>query len=466
MLFNSFIFIFAFFPLTLLVFWRLKRKNSRYIWLTIMSYIFYGYWNWKFVFLMLASSLIDYFAGLYIHQTDNHKKRKLALIISMSANLGLLGFFKYFNFGLDTVRYIFEGLFNFSPDLPLLNIILPVGISFYTFQTMSYTIDIYRRKFAPTKNFFEFACYVSLFPQLVAGPIVRFSDIMDDLNNINQFSKRENFHRGLSMFIIGLGKKVIIADTIARIINPMFDNVANLNSLMSWAAILGYTYQLYFDFSGYSDMAVSLGYFFGFRFPQNFNSPYKALNISDFWKRWHITLSTWLKDYLYISLGGSRVGKIHIYFNLIMTMLLGGLWHGASWTFVFWGLWHGVLLAIYKITKKFQDGLPVIIQKITTFLLVVIGWVFFRNTTFRDAWTMIKKMFGLENFGNYAMPKTIFFEITALLAISAFITSFLPNTFQIKYSTRPRYAVLLAIIFVAALILMNYGQTVFLYYQF
>ncbi|MFA5133268.1 MAG: MBOAT family O-acyltransferase [Patescibacteria group bacterium] len=465
MLFNSFVFIFAFLPITFLVFWLLKGKNQRYIWLTVTSYIFYGYWNWKFVFLMLASSLIDYFAGLYIHKTENSKRRKLALIISMSANLGLLGFFKYFNFGLDTIRYIGD-LFNLSPNLPMLNIILPVGISFYTFQTMSYTIDVYRKKLAPTKNFFEFACYVSLFPQLVAGPIVRFSDIVDDLNNINNFSKAANFHRGLSMFVIGLGKKIIIADTIASIINPMFQDVANLNTLLSWVAILGYTYQLYFDFSGYSDMAVGLGYFFGFRFPQNFNSPYKALNISDFWRRWHISLSSWLRDYLYISLGGSRVGVIHTYFNLIITMLLGGLWHGASWTFVFWGLYHGVLLALYKMTQKFQDSLPRAVQKITTFLLVVIGWVFFRNSSFGSSWTMLKKMFGFENFGGFNLSQGLMIEAAILLIISAFITSFLPNTFQINYPTRARYAIALAAIFITCLILMNYQQAVFLYYQF
>lgn len=414
---------------------------------------------------MAVSTFVDFFAAKYIYKSDSGKKRKIALVLSLCANLGLLGFFKYFNFGLDTISSI-ANLFNLSPNLPVLNIILPIGISFYTFQTMSYTIDVYRKKLAPTNNFYEFACYVSLFPQLVAGPIVRFSSIVEDLENINSFSKISNFHRGLSMFVIGLGKKVIIADAIARIINPLFENVSDLSTPLAWIAILGYTFQLYFDFSGYSDMAIGLGRLFGLRFPQNFNSPYKARNISDFWRRWHISLSSWLKDYLYISLGGSRVGKLHTYANLIVTMLLGGLWHGASWTFVFWGFYHGALLALYKMTKKFQDRLPVLIQRTATFLLVVVGWVFFRNKTFGDSWTMLKKMFSLENTGNYVLPPSFVIEILLLLAVSGFITLFLPNTFEIRYPTKIKYAIVLAFIFVVCLILMNYQQAVFLYYQF
>ncbi len=465
MIFNSFIFIFGFFPITFLIFRFLKGKNRRYIWLTVMSYIFYGWWNWRFTGLMLLATLIDFFAGIFLGKTDDPKKRKIILIISLCANLGLLGFFKYFNFSIDAIRSL-TNLFNLSPNLPTLNIILPIGISFYTFHTMSYSIDIYRRKIAPTKNFFEFSCYVSLFTQLVAGPIIRFSQIKEDLENIDQAPSTDRFHIGLSMFIIGLAKKIIIADSIARIINPMFQNIEALNSLCAWIAILGYTYQLYFDFSGYSDMAVGLGYFFGFHIPQNFNSPYKSINITDFWRRWHISLSSWLKDYLYVSLGGNRKGKTRTYINLFLTMLLGGLWHGASWTFVFWGAYHGALLAIDKMTMRFQILLPRFIQKITTFLLVVIGWVFFRNAKFSDAWLMLKKMFGFQNLGTYSLPQNIFIEALIFLGISFFITIFLPNTFEIKYSSRAKYAILAALIFVACLIMMNYQQSVFLYYQF
>lgn len=465
MLFNSFIFIFAFFPISFIVFWWLKGKNQRYIWLTIASYIFYGYWNPWFTSLMAISTFIDFFVAKYIHKNENNTKRRMALILSLCANLGLLGFFKYFNFGLDTVNSI-ANLFNLSPNLPALNIILPIGISFYTFQTMSYTIDVYRKKLAPTNNFYEFACYVSLFPQLVAGPIVRFSNIVEDLDNINNFSKISNFHRGISMFVIGLSKKVIIADAIARIINPLFENIPELSPLLCWIAILGYTFQLYFDFSGYSDMAIGLGLLFGLRFPQNFNSPYKARNISDFWRRWHISLSSWLKDYLYISLGGSRVGRLHTYANLIITMLLGGLWHGASWTFVFWGFYHGALLAFYKMTQKIQDRLPIIFQKSATFFLVMIGWVFFRNTTFKDSSIMLKKMFGIDKTGTYAIEANQTTEIFMLIAFAGFISFFLPNTFNIKYPTKIKYAIILAFIFVLCLVLMNYQQVVFLYYQF
>jgi len=465
MIFNSFIFIFAFLPITFLVFWWLKGKNSRYIWLTIASYVFYGYWNWHFTFLMAISTLVDFYIAKAIYKSRDDKQRKLFLIMSLITNLGLLGFFKYFNFGLDTIQSLAD-LFNLSSNLPMLNIILPVGISFYTFQTMSYTIDVYRKKLAPTNNLAEFSCYVSLFPQLVAGPIVRFSSIVDDLENINDFSKTSNFHKGLSMFVIGLGKKVIIADTIARAINPMFDAVPSLSSMYAWIAILGYTYQLYFDFSGYSDMAIGLGLLFGFRFPQNFNSPYKALNISDFWRRWHMSLSSWLRDYLYISLGGSRVTKIRVYWNLILTMLLGGLWHGASWTFVFWGFYHGALLALYKMTKKFQDSIPKLLQRIITFILIVVGWVFFRNTTFSDSWIMLKKMFGSDSLGVYNTNQTSLYTVILFIIIAGLITFTLPNTFQIKYPTKTKYAIILAFVFVVALVLMNYQQSVFLYYQF
>ncbi len=262
--------------------------------------------------------------------------------------------------------------------------------------------------------------------------------------------------------MIGLLKKVIIADSIALFVNPLFENYAALPTGAAWAAVLGYTYQLYFDFSGYSDMAIGLGLLFGLRFPINFNSPYKAVNISDFWRRWHISLSSWLKDYLYVPLGGSRRGEIRTYANLIVTMLLGGLWHGANWTFVVWGAYHGILLALYKIFKNPYDRLPLILQKFLTFFLVIIGWVFFRSPNFETAGTLLKKMFSFES--GLATASSAW---AAALVFAAFvIAAFFPNTSEIKFSTKPRYAVALAAGAVLALILMNYKQNVFLYYQF
>lgn len=467
MIFNSYIFLFIFLPITFAGFWLLqKKRNARYVWLVIMGYIFYGYWNYKFTFLMLASTLVSFFTALYISKAAVKNKKKLALLIALVADLSLLGFFKYFNFLTATFQKIFDSA-NLGVELPLIHVILPIGISFYTFHTMSYVIDVYQGKFKPTNNFFEFATYVSFFPQLVAGPIVRFNQVSSDLDNLSAFKQGSGLVSGISMFVVGLIKKVIIADSIAGIINPLWDNASGLSTASAWIAALGYTYQLYFDFSGYSDMAIGLGRLFGINLPQNFNSPYKALNISDFWRRWHISLSTWLRDYLYIPLGGSKLGKYRTYLNLLITMLLGGLWHGANWTFVFWGGYHGALLALYKIFKKQSDALPVILQRTLTFFLVIIGWVFFRSPTFTVAGGMLKKMFGTETVSSMEIAlKTDFISITLLLAFCFLATNFLKNSFEWKYSKKPRFAAALAVITVLALVFMNYKQSVFLYYQF
>lgn len=467
LLFNSFSFIFILFPITFLVYWLvLRTKSQKYIWLTVMSYIFYGIWNFELSGLMLISTLIDYFSGMLISKNPNSKfKRKLGLMMSIIGNLGLLGFFKYYNFGMNSANSILS-FFGITANLPLMNIILPVGISFYTFQTMSYTIEVYLGKEKATKSFWEFACYVSLFPQLVAGPIVRYSDIVKDLDNINNLKKTESFHLGLNFFIVGLAKKLIIADTIASLINPMLANYSNLGFFLTWFAILGYTYQLYFDFSGYSDMAIGLGLLLGFKFPQNFNSPYKAKNISDFWRRWHITLSSWLRDYLYIAwLGGNRKGKYWTYFNLIVTMLLGGLWHGANWTFVIWGLYHGILLALYKMFGKQWDSMNIFLQRSFTFVLVVIGWVFFRSTDFTMAISILGTMFNI-----FAIQIPMFsMKMLLLMGILLFcliITNFMPNSNEMKYPNKTIYAIIIAILFVICLLIIGKGESPFLYYQF
>ena len=465
MIFNSYIFLFVFFPIAWLGFWMLRGKQPRYIWLTLASYIFYGYWDWRFTALLLVSTIIDFYVARQIPKHEG-KKKKMVLLISLAANLGMLGFFKYFNFSIDSLQSLFT-LFQLSPTLPNLDIILPVGISFFTFQTMSYTIDVYRGKLKPTKNFMEFACYVSLFPQLVAGPIVRFSDIDSDLENIDQHGRTQSFHRGGSMFLVGLAKKVIIADTIAHFINPLFANTGDLYALTAWVAIIGYTLQLYFDFSGYSDMALGLGLLFGLKFPQNFHSPYKAVDIQDFWRRWHMSLSAWLKDYLYIPLGGSRKGTVRTFINMMLTMLLGGLWHGASWNFVVWGGIHGTLLGVTKIIKPWHDKLNYWFRRFLTLFLVMISWVFFRNITFGDSTNMLRAMF---SFDNWTMPAAWNLEsqiiLFGMLFVGALIALFAPNSFEIKYSTKKSVAILLAFLFVVSLILMNYTQQVFLYYQF
>jgi len=363
MLFNSYIFLFAFLPITYIVFWVLRSASARYIWLAITGYVFYSYWNPWFCFLMLFSPLVSYFAGLgFLKWDTDPRRRKLCLVVPITVDLALLGFFKYANFALSTAHDV-AGAFGTSLNVPHYNIILPIGISFYTFHTISYIVDSYRRVIKPTRNFFEFAAYVSLFSQLVAGPIVRFRQLEEDLENLGNADRTRWLTAGVRFFIIGLVEKVVIADYFAHFVDPALANYANLSTLGAWSAVLGYTLQLYFDFSGYSSMAVGLGLLFGLRIPQNFNSPYKSLDPSDFWRRWHISLSSCLRDYVYIPLGGNRKGELGTYRNLMITMLVGGLWHGANWTFVVWGAYHGALLAAHRRFARYWDPLPAIFRQ-------------------------------------------------------------------------------------------------------
>ena len=463
MLFNSIPFLFVFLPVVYFVFWRLKTKNLRFIWLTLASYIFYGMWNYKFCALMALSTIVSYLAGLGLMRWEEPRVRKLFLIAPITIDLLLLGFFKYFNFFATTVTHL-PGWFGVPVNPSSFDIVLPVGISFYTFHTITYIADSYRRVVVPTKNIFEFSCYVSLFSQLVAGPIVRFRQIEADLENIDNADRRGWLDRGWSFFAIGMMKKVLIADTIARIINPALSEYSQLSTYGTWLCILGYTYQLYFDFSGYSDMAVGLGYLFGIRLPQNFNSPYKASSITELWHRWHISLSSCLRDYLYIPLGGSRGSLWKSYRNLIITMLLGGLWHGASWTFVLWGGYHGLLLCLHKAYAESWDHLPRIIQRSGTFFLFLVGLVLFRSDSFAMAWAIFVTMFSWRPV-MVAMPGC--YVLVALLAISACIAHLAPNTFEIRHEWGPRTTAGLAIAYLTCLLMIaGSNPTPFLYFQF
>ena len=463
MLFNSLVFLFLFLPVAYFGFWRLRTRNQRYIWLTVASYIFYGTWNYKFCALMAFSTAVSYFAGLGMLSAADPRRRKLFLVIPVTVDLALLGFFKYFNFTVSTFAQISSWL-HVPVHTPSLDIILPVGISFYTFHTISYMVDAYRGVITPTRNFWEFSCYVSLFSQLVAGPIVRFRQVEADLENLDHADRRRWLNIGWSFFAIGMMKKVLLADTIAAVINPAWKDVAHLSTLGAWLCVLGYTYQIYFDFSGYSDMAVGLGYLFGIRLPQNFNSPYKARDISDFWHRWHISLSTCLRDYLYIPLGGSRVSaKWLVYRNLLITMLLGGLWHGANWTFVFWGAYHGALLCFHRLFRGSWDRLPGALRAAATFLFVVVGWVFFRSESFSVAAAMLEKMFSFS--AGDLFPGLV--GLVVVLIISGSVAHFAPNTFEISHTWRPWIVAGLCAGYSAALLAIASGQqSPFLYFQF
>jgi alginate O-acetyltransferase complex protein AlgI len=463
MLFNSTIFIFVFLPIAYTVFWTLRSTTARYVWLTLTGYVFYGYWDARFCLLMAFSTVVSYSAGLgFLRWEDDTRQRKLCLVIPIVVDLALLGFFKYANFGLQTTRGILR-IAGIDVHVPHLDIVLPIGISFYTFHTITYIVDSYRRVIRPTRNFFEFATYVSLFSQLVAGPIVRFRQIERDLEAIGTNDRHRWLQRGISFFVIGLVEKVLVADTLAAFVDPALAQYHALSTLGAWMAMLGYTFQLYFDFSGYSTMAVGLGYLFAIRIPQNFNSPYKATDPSDFWKRWHISLSSVLRDYLYIPLGGNREGEIRTYRNLMITMLLGGLWHGASWTFVVWGAYHGLLLSAYRFWSTSWDRLPVVARRAGMFMLAVIGWVFFRSVDFTMAIELLKKMFSPAQ-GVLVMQPA--FAGLALF-FAAWWAMIGPNAFEMRHEYRWNGRMVLASGFAASLaIILGMRSSPFLYFQF
>ncbi|MFN0164991.1 MAG: MBOAT family O-acyltransferase [Bryobacteraceae bacterium] len=462
MLFNSLIFLYLFLPITYLIFWRLTTKNGRYLWLTVTGYIFYSFWNYKFCSLMALSTLVSYCAGLGFLRWTDPRRRKMCLILPLTFDLLLLGFFKYTNFLIDTVNQAIAA-FHGGSGLPLYEIVLPIGISFYTFHTISYIVDSYRGVITPTRNLFEFSCYVSLFSQLVAGPIVRFREIEADLESIGRAQRRRGLNIGWSFIVIGMSKKVLLADSIAAIINPAFAQWRDLSTLSAWLCALGYSYQLYFDFSGYSDMAVGLGHLFGLRLPQNFNSPYQAVDISDFWRRWHMSLSRVLRDYIYIPLGGSHGSVRKMYRNLMVTMILGGLWHGAAWTFVFWGAYHGALLVAGKVYGNYWERLPETGRRIGTFLLVVIGWVFFRSESFAMATTLLHAMFVWQP-GVLLTGAPL---LTGLLLLAAVLAHAGRNSFEIRHEWTPVPALGLAALFAFSIVAI-YGehQSPFLYFQF
>ena len=463
MLFNSLPFLYVFLPVTYLVFWRLQRKNDRYVWLTLTGYVFYAGWDYRFCALMATSTIVAYVAGLGLRAWNTPRLRRLCLIAPITIDLALLGFFKYANFTVDTANQVAAWL-----DLPLYlsgpNIILPIGISFYTFHTITYIVDAYRGTIVPTRNFFEFSCYVSLFSQLVAGPIVRFRQIEADLERLDEHRPQSTWDIGWSFFMLGLIKKVLVADTIAAVIDPALATPAALSTGAAWACMLGYAYQIYFDFSGYSDMAVGLGYLFGVRIPQNFNSPYTATDPVDFWRRWHISLSTCLRDYVYVPLGGNREGQWHTYRNVMLTMLIGGLWHGANWTFVVWGAYHGLLIMGYHAARPWWDQLPLMLRRVATFTLVLVGWVPFRAESLKTTTTLLGSMFAWTGGGTTPAG---FAGLLGMLAIAGAVVHLAKNSWQMEHRWRPAAGVGLAALFALSLFVIYSGQrTPFLYFQF
>jgi alginate O-acetyltransferase complex protein AlgI len=392
MVFSSYLFIFIFLPLALLIYYASPGK-WKHLSLTIMSYIFYGWGNPSFVFLMFFTSTVDYTNGRLM--TSYPLRKRLFLTLSIVTNLTVLGFFKYFNFGIENYNALMAGMGAEAWQFDgFFRVILPLGISFYTFQSMSYVVDVYRGDAKVVHSFIDYLCYVSMFPQLVAGPIIRFQEIADQLEY--RTHNWEKFSRGIAFFMLGMGKKVLLANPCGKIADVAFGS-GELAVLDAWYGVVAYAFQIYFDFAGYSDMAIGLGLMLGFVFAKNFDSPYKSKSITEFWRRWHLSLSTWLRDYLYIPLGGNRKGAIRTYVNLALVMLLGGLWHGASWNFLIWGAIHGGYLAFERALGKesIYNRLPRNLQVFITFFIVLIAWVFFRADTLPDATRYLASMFGL-----------------------------------------------------------------------
>jgi D-alanyl-lipoteichoic acid acyltransferase DltB (MBOAT superfamily) len=392
MLFNTTQF-FLFLAVVLALFYASPRAIRKYI-LLAASYLFYGSWNYKFIPLLLTLTIIDYTAGIWLEKVRPGPRRKAVLIMSLCANLGFLGFFKFYNFLGDN----FALLLDKPAHSFFLNIVLPLGISFHTFQSMSYVVDVYRGEQQAVRNPVDYALFICFFPQLVAGPIVRARNFFGDLFHW-QPPSAEDVSRGVLLMALGLTKKMAFADQFAKVANDYFKDVsANPGMLTAWSGVIAFGMQIYFDFSGYTDMAIGMAKLLGFHFPVNFRRPYLAGSITDFWRRWHISLSTWLRDYLYIPLGGNRHGRWMTYRNLMLTMLLGGLWHGASWNFVIWGGYHGALLSIERI---FRGNRPVRedwdwlypFKAIVTFGLVMTGWVFFRAADLPQSLQVLHEMF-------------------------------------------------------------------------
>lgn len=404
MLFNSIDFA-IFLPIVFLIYWFVVNKNIKLQngFIVLASYFFYACWDWRFLFLIIFSTITDYAVGWWLNKTLVQRKRKILLTISIVVNLSFLGFFKYYNFFVENFVEVFR-LFGCELNIHTLNIILPVGISFYTFQTMSYTIDVYRRKLDATKNFVAFAAFVSFFPQLVAGPIERATNLLPQFQR-KRFFEYNSAVDGMRQILWGLFKKVVIADNCAILVNQVFSDYSNYNGSTLLLAAIFFAFQIYGDFSGYSDMAIGMSRLFGFNLMRNFNYPYFSRNIAEFWRKWHISLTTWFRDYVYIPLGGSRGSKKQIIRNTFIIFLLSGIWHGANWTFLVWGIFHALLflpLILTNKNRKYTDviaqgrlfpSLKELLQMCVTFSLVLIGWIFFRAETLPDAFHYIGHLF-------------------------------------------------------------------------
>lgn len=482
MLFNSIDFV-IFLPIVFLLYWGVVNKNLRQqnFLLLVASYVFYGWWDWRFLALIAFSTLVDYSLGVLLGKEEKETKRKVYLWTSIIVNLGFLGFFKYYNFFVESFVDAFT-FFGQEIEIGTLNIILPVGISFYTFQTLSYTIDVYKRNLEPTKKFIAFAAFVSFFPQLVAGPIERASNLLPQILKKRSFNYCEA-KDGLRLMLWGLFKKVVIADSLSPIVNDIFSNYSTLSSPVLIMGAVFFAFQIYGDFSGYSDIAIGTSKLFGIELMSNFKFPYFSKNIGEFWRRWHISLSTWFRDYLYIPLGGSRGSKIMGIRNVFAIFLVSGFWHGANWTFIFWGLFHALLFLPsfligtnrkYAEVKNTRLNIFTIISNIyrtvLTFILVTIGWVFFRSETITDSFRYLNRI--ATNFSGtpYIHPNGYrLVDYIVLLVFFIVYEYIIKNNERKPIGFKNKYVRLLIYIILVFLMLLFYDDGVdrsFIYFQF
>lgn len=476
MLFNSIEYL-LFLPTILFLYWFVFNKNLKYqnTLILVSSYLFYGWWDYRFLSLIFLSTIVDYVIGLSISNQSSKNKQKLLLWGSVLFNLSVLGFFKYYNFFVDSWVELFSSLGYEIKSIWTLNIILPVGISFYTFQTISYTIDIYRKKLEPTKDFISFASFVSFFPQLVAGPIERASNLLPQILKKREF-QYDQVIQGLKLILWGMFKKVVIADSLAPIVDDIFSNYQDFGGGTLWLGAIYFSFQIYCDFSGYSDIAIGTSKLLGFELMSNFKFPYFSRNIGEFWKRWHISLSTWFRDYLYIPLGGSQEGKWKSIRNIFIIFLVSGFWHGASWTFIFWGLFHSILFLptfMFNKNRKYTSStiaqgilLPSpkeFINLVTTFLLVTIGWVFFRSETIGDSFSYLTLMISNIDIVTHLSPKIIVYIL--FLVLVDWTQRFNERNL---FSNFPKFIFRIFVIICVFLILINFKNESqqFIYFDF
>jgi alginate O-acetyltransferase complex protein AlgI len=486
MVFSSHLFIFYFLPLALLLYYAMPQRGRNLL-LTLVSYVFYGWANPLFVVLMLVSTTFDYVCGLFISNQFSRRAweepvplltpggtrtraQRIALLVTLTSNLSLLGFFKYGNFATDSWTALMTtlGLPNLGFEVAF-KITLPLGISFYTFHSMSYAIDVYRGDARAIRNFVDFACFIAMFPQLVAGPILRFAALAEQLQQREHTLAR--FARGVTFFSVGLAKKVLLANPCGKVADTVFD-AASATWLDAWYGVVAYAFQIYFDFSGYSDMAIGLALMLGFVLAKNFDAPYRAQSITEFWRRWNISLSSWLRDYLYVPLGGNRLGARRTYLNLAIVMLLGGLWHGASWNFVLWGALHGGLLAFERAFGKrpLYWALPTPLRVGLTFVLVLFTWVFFRAKDLPAALAYCATMLG---FGTHDVSALLLSGIITqpyylgTFVLCALVVWTCPPTWDWSYRLGPgKAATAMALFLLAVTVLTTQAYNPFIYFIF